>query len=58
MNVFIINAGIVEIILVADVLYILLLSHIHTAYKTLAVGAKSDQHVNICSFAVHCDRMA
>jgi len=35
MNVFIINAGIAEIILVADVLYILLLSHIHTAYKTL-----------------------
>jgi len=29
-------AGIAEIILVADVLYILLLSHIHTAYKTLA----------------------
>ena len=21
------------------------------------VGAKSDQHVNICSFAVRCDRM-
>jgi len=34
-----------------------MLDVIEFGFVTAAVGAKSDQQVNICSFAMRCDRM-